>query len=770
MVLFRRSGLLNNKNLIFLRPKNHKENGSTFHIKFSSTQSAENFAEVQLSDGKKMILTTGKYARFAGGSVIAKFGDTSVMSTVVRQDGSAASKSSVLPLTVNYRQKASATGRIPTNFFRRELGYTEHEILTSRIIDRSVRPLFADGYSCETQIMCNLLAVDGVHDPDVLSINAASAVLSVSDIPWNGPVGAVRIGLVDNEYIINPTRRELQHSTLNLVVACASKNLVVMLEGSAKDILEPELKKAIRLAAKDCQLIIHSITDLQKRAGKCKAQIPKSTDTTNDMAERVREFSEHELRNIFTCYSHDKISRDNAIIDLRAKMISKLANDNPEVAAPVTEAFQKLVKEVFRSLIFETNKRCDGRELDQLRDIKCQVDMFQPLHGSAFFQRGQTQVMCTVTLDSVESALKLDTISMLASGIKEKNFFLHYEFPPYATNEIGKVTGFARREVGHGALAEKGLRAVIPKNYPFTIRLTSEVLESNGSSSMASVCGGSLALLDAGVPISSPAAGVAMGLISKSGMKDAKHVEDYRILTDLLGIEDYLGDMDFKIAGTKRGYTALQADVKIPGVPLKIIMESISHATGAKNRIINIMNTVISLPRHDKKHNKPVLETIEIPIHKRARFLGTGGSNLKKIFIETGVNIHAQDDNMYSIFAPNQDAMNEAQEMINQILTKDPEPTLIFGDIYTAKITEIRDIGVMISLHPSISPALLPNSQLDRRKIHHPSVLGLEVGQDIEVKYFGRDPVSGQIRLSRKVLQEPISYTRNLNPVEEKEE
>ena len=769
MVLFRRSGLLNNKNLIFLRPKNHKENGSTFHIKFSSTQSVENVAEVQLSDGKKMILTTGKYARFAGGSVVAKFGDTSVMSTVVRKDGSAASSSSVLPLTVNYRQKAAAAGRIPTNFFRRELGYTEHEILTSRIIDRSVRPLFEAGYSCETQIMCNLLAVDGVHDPDVLSINAASAVLSVSDIPWNGPVGAVRIGLVDNEYVINPTRRELQHSTLNLVVTCASKNLVVMLEGSASDILEPELKKAIRLAAKDCQLIIHSITDLQKRVGKCKAQIPKNADTTNDMAERVREFSEHELRNIFTCYSHDKISRDNAIIDLRANMISKLANDNPDVAAPATEAFQKLVKEVFRSLIFETNKRCDGRELDQLRDIKCQVDMFQPLHGSAFFQRGQTQVLCTVTLDSIESALKMDTISMLASGIKEKNFFLHYEFPPYATNEIGKVTGFARREVGHGALAEKGLRSVVPKNYPFTIRLTSEVLESNGSSSMASVCGGSLALLDAGVPISSPAAGVAMGLILKSG-KDAKHAEDYRILTDLLGIEDYLGDMDFKIAGTKRGYTALQADVKVPGVPLKIIMESIGHATGAKNRIINIMNSVISLPRHDKKHNKPVIETIEIPIHKRAKFLGTGGSNLKKIFIETGVNIHSQDDNMYSIFAPNQDAMNEAQEMINQILTKDPEPILIFGDIYTAKITEVRDAGVMISLHPSITPALLPNSQLDRRKIHHPSVLGLEVGQDIEVKYFGRDPVSGQIRLSRKVLQEPISYTRNLNPVEVKEE
>ncbi|XP_076637960.1 polyribonucleotide nucleotidyltransferase 1 [Colletes latitarsis] len=767
MVLFRRKGLLKNRNFIFLCPKHHNRNGNKLHVKFNSTKFTEHEAKVQLSDGRKMTFTTGKYARFAGGSVVAQFGDTSVMSTVVRKD--VLTNSSVLPLTVDYRQKASAAGRIPTNFFRREIGYTEHEILTSRVIDRSVRPLFNEGYCYETQLICNLLAVDGIHDPDVLSINAASAVLSISDIPWKGPIGAVRIGFIDNEYVINPSKRQLQYSSLNLIVACVSKNLVVMAEGSANDILEQDLRKAIRTAAKDCQLIINSITNLQKKSGKCKTVITdKETDkeTTNDITETVREFSENEILNVFKCYSHDKISRDNAIIDLRTKMLNNLVNNDPETAVTATKAFNKLVKTVFRSVVFDTDNRCDGRKINELRDIKCQVELFKPVHGSAFFQRGQTQVLCTVTLDCIENALKMDTISMLTSGVKEKNFFLHYEFPPYATNETGKVTGFARREVGHGALAEKGLQSVIPKNYPFVIRLTSEVLQSNGSSSMASICGGSMALMDAGVPISSPVAGVAIGLICKFS-NDTNQIQDYRILTDILGIEDYLGDMDFKISGTKRGFTALQIDVKIPGIPLKIIMECIHRATEAKNQIINIMNSVISSPRNDKTDNKPVLESIEVPVYQRAKFIGIGGSNLRKILVETGVHIYSQDDNTYSIFAPNQDAMNEAKVMINQILTKESEPVLTFGDIYTGKITEIRDSGVMITLHPNMPPALLHNSQLDRRKIHHPSALGLTVGQEIQVKYFGRDPVNGQIRLSHKVLQEPISREQNFNTVEE---
>ncbi|XP_043792915.1 polyribonucleotide nucleotidyltransferase 1, mitochondrial isoform X2 [Apis laboriosa] len=650
------------------------------------------------------------------------------MTTVVRKN--VLSNNSIIPLTVNYRQKAAAIGRIPTNFLRRELGFTDHEILISRIIDRSLRPLFQPKYSYETQIVCNLLAIDGINNPDILSINAASAALSISDIPWNGPVAAVRIGLIDNTYIINPSKRELQQ--------------------------KPELRKAIKLGTKECQTIIHSISELQKQIGKPKLNIVSDDESTNDVEKFVREFVSDELREIFNCHSHDKISRDNAIFNLRDRMLESIKNHDSKFIENALKIFSNISKEIFRSLIFETDKRCDGREINELRDISCQVDLFQPLHGSALFQRGQTQVLCTVTLDSIESSLKLDTISMFSSGIKEKNFFLHYEFPPYAVNETGKIIGMDRREIGHGALAEKGLQPVIPQDYPFAIRLTSEVLESNGSSSMASICGGSLALMNAGVPILSPVAGVAMGLVCNSTDNADLKENNYKILTDISGIEDHLGDMDFKIAGTKKGFTAFQADVKIPGIPLKVIMKTIQNAHSAKNRIINIMNAVISSPANDKKTNKPVLDTIEIPVHQRGKFLGIGGSNIKKILHETGVNIYSLNDTAFSIFAPNQNAMDEAKYMINKILETETEPTLTFGDIYTAKITEIREIGVMVTLYPAMIPTLLPNSQLDQRKIHHPSVLGLNIGDEIKVKYFGRDPVNGRIRLSRKVLQIPI--------------
>ncbi|XP_031833675.2 polyribonucleotide nucleotidyltransferase 1 [Nomia melanderi] len=759
MVLLRcGSKLLKSRNLIFLQQRNHIRNGNV-HGATQSNEFEEQTAEIQLSDGKKIRFSTGKFARFAGGCVTAKFGDTSVMSIAVRQNEPV--HSDMIPLTVDYRQKAAAVGRIPSNYFRRDLRQTEHEILTSRLIDRSIRPLFPKDYRYETQITCNLLAVDGFNDPEVLAINAASAVLSISDIPWNGPIGAVRIGLIDNQFVVHPSRRDLQHSILNLVVACTSKNLVVMIEGSANDILEQDLRKAIRLAAKECQLIISSIIELQKCVRRSKIQIPENVET-NCMIEPVREFAEKEIENIFTCYSHDKITRDNALDNLRKETLYNVAKDNPEVTSAVMEAFQELVKDTFRSLIFQTNKRCDGRKLRQLRSISCQVNLLEPLHGSAFFQRGQTQVLCTVTLDSIENALKMDSISMLASGLKDKNFFLHYEFPPYATNEIGKLTRVNRREIGHGALAEKGLRPVIPKDYPFAIRLTSEVLESNGSSSMASVCGGSMALMDAGIPISSQVAGVAIGLICKFS-KDGQ-IEDYKILLDILGIEDYLGDIDFKLTGTKKGFTALQLDVKVPGIPVKAIMECIQCATEGKSKIIQIMNSVISSPREKNKQNMPVFETIEVPIHQRAKFIGVGGLNLKKILTETGVHIDAKEQNIFSLFAPNQDAMNEAKNIIQEALTTQAEPTLIFGDIYTGKIIEIRDSGVMITLHPQMQPILLSNSQLDRRKVHHPSALGFEVGQEIQVKYFGRDPVNGQVRLSRKVLQEPVSNTQNFFP------
>ncbi|XP_043672149.1 polyribonucleotide nucleotidyltransferase 1, mitochondrial [Vespula pensylvanica] len=729
----------------------------------SNFNNSEFNTEVQFSNGSHLIISGGKYAQLSNSSAVVSIGDTSVMVTAVCSKIS--SNESILPLTVNYKQKSAAVGRIPTNFMRRDIGTTEHEILTSRLVDRSLRPLFLQGWNLETQLVCNTLAVDGINDPDVISINGASAALSLSDIPWNGPVGAVRVGMINDVLKINPTRREMQESTLNLVVTAMNNNYVVMLEGFGDNINVNNLKKAIKQGVKECQCIIHAITTLQKKYGKKKMNFTVTNiQDIDDITECIRMNAEKNIRKILTNFEHDKLSRDNAIKDIFIHIIDIIKEKYPEIHEKnIENIFYKFVKQIFRSLIFETNVRCDGRDLQELRKIDCQVDLFKPLHGSALFQRGQTQVLCTVTLDSLESALKMDTASMLISGMKEKNFFLHYEFPPYATGDTGRIGVVGRREMGHGALAEKGLRSVLPKDYPFTVRLTSEVLESNGSSSMASVCGGSLALMDAGVPISSAVSGVAMGLITQYNDQNPSEIQDYRILTDILGMEDYLGDMDFKIAGGRKGFTALQADIKITGVPLKIIMEAIDQAKIANQKIITIMDKVLLQPRKDHNDKMPVVEDIEIPVHQRGKFLGVGGINLKKLLIETGVHVYPKDDDIYTLFAPNESALKEAKEIIEKTLQKDREPILEFGAIYTAKIIEIRETGVMITLYSNMVPTLLPNSQLDQRKVFHPSALGLEVGQEIKVKYFGRDPVSGYMRLSRKVLQDPISVTRTLS-------
>ncbi|KAL7301453.1 hypothetical protein TKK_0005893 [Trichogramma kaykai] len=747
------------QNRLLFPASGRRINNKYASAQFNTDATPMSEAVVPFSNGKNMLLSTGKFARMADGCAVATLGDTSVMVTTVSKSHSS-NNTSFVPLIVDYKQKAAAAGRIPTNFFRRELGQTEHEILTSRLIDRSLRPLFPKKYNYETQIMCNMLAIDGINDPDVLSINGAATALALSDIPWNGPVGAVRVGFIDKEIVINPTRREMSQSSLNLIITATKENLVVMLEGSADNISEEDLKRAIESGVKECQSIVQTIQKLQNSHGKKKRVLDPPNELSDEVKEAVKMLSEMKLREVFTDYKHDKLSRDNAIANIRNELMTAMKLSFPDLdLSAIVEYFSEVSKTVFRSLIFENNLRCDGRKLNELRTISCAADLFKPLHGSALFQRGQTQVLCTVTLDSPDSALKIDTVSMLASGIKEKNFFLHYEFPPYATNETGK-SGIGRRETGHGALAERGLRSVVPKDYPFTIRLTSEVLESNGSSSMASVCGGSLALMDAGIPITSAAAGVAIGLMTNYN-ENTNSIEDYKILTDILGIEDYLGDMDFKVAGTKTGFTAVQADIKIPGLPLDIVFKSLEQAHSGKSQILDIMNKVISRPRTNKKDNMPVTESIDIPMHLRGRLLGFGGSNIKKIFLQTGVHINQDENFKFTLFAPNKSAMNEAKEMIESSIKEVKQPTLEFGGIYTAKIVELKDSGVLVTLYPTMQPALLPNSQLDQRKINHPSALNLKVGDELQVKYFGRDPASGQIRMSRKVLQTTNFVAKN---------
>uniref|UniRef100_A0A8C9U0U7 Polyribonucleotide nucleotidyltransferase 1, mitochondrial n=1 Tax=Scleropages formosus TaxID=113540 RepID=A0A8C9U0U7_SCLFO len=703
---------------------------------------------------RKLEISTGKLARFADGSSVVQLGETSVMVTAVSKSKPTASQ--FMPLVVDYRQKSAAAGRIPTNYLRRELGTTDVEILTSRLIDRSIRPLFPAGYFYDTQVLCNLLAVDGVNNPDVLAINGASAALAVSDIPWNGPVGAVRMGIVDGEFVVNPTRREMASSTLNLVVASAPLSQIVMMEAAAENVLQQDFCHAVKVGVKHAQQVILAIQQLAREHGVEKRTPAKLFTAVPEMAETT--LAAEKIYAVFTDYSHDKVSRDEAINKIRLDTEEQLKEKYPK-AEPYDgiEAFNAVSKEIFRNLVLNEYKRCDGRDLTSLRDISCEVDLFEPLHGSALFQRGQTQVFCTVTFDSIESSIKTDLVTSALSGVKEKNFMLHYEFPPYATNEIGKLGGTNRRELGHGALAEKGLKPVIPKDFPFTVRVTSEVLESNGYCNKPGLCDTVEVLWVPGVPISAPVAGVAIGLVSKANPEKQSEIQDYRLLTDILGIEDYNGDMDFKMAGTSKGITALQADVKIPGIPLKIVMEAIQQATVAKKEILGIMNKTIAKPRAKRKENGPVVETVRVPISRRARFVGPGGYNLRKLQVETGVTISQVDEETFSVFAPTPGAMSEAQEFIREICKDDQEQQLEFGAVYTATITEIRDAGVMVKLYPNMSAVLLHNSQLDHKRIKHPSALGLEVGQQIQVKYFGRDPTDGRMRLSRKVLQSPAA-------------
>uniref|UniRef100_A0A670YR40 polyribonucleotide nucleotidyltransferase n=1 Tax=Pseudonaja textilis TaxID=8673 RepID=A0A670YR40_PSETE len=676
----------------------------------------------------KLEISSGKLARFADGCAVVKLGETAVMVTAVSKTKT--SQSQFLPLVVDYRQKGAAVGRIPTNYLRRELGVTDHEILTSRLIDRSIRPLFPAGYYYDTQV--------GYF---------ASAALALSDIPWNGPIGAVRVGMIDGEVVINPTRKEMSSSTLNLVVSGAPRNHIVMLEAAADNILQQDFCHAIKVGLKHTQQIIQGIQQLVREKGVKKRTDQKLFTTPEEIVKYAQQLASEKVTAVFSDFTHDKVSICIHIISCSRVPSRFFLEKFPGADSyEITESFNVVAKEIFRNLIINEYRRCDGRDFNTLRNITCEVDLFKTLHGSALFQRGQTQVLCTVTFDSLESSIKSDLITTVARY-----------FPPYATNEIGRVSGSNRRELGHGALAEKALKPVIPNKFPFTIRVTSEVLESNGSSSMASACGGSLALMDAGVPISSPVAGVAIGLITKPNPEKVGDIENYCLLTDILGIEDYNGDMDFKMAGTNKGITALQADIKIPGIPLKIVMEAIQQATVAKKEILQIMSKVIAKPRPSRKENGPLVENIQVPATKRARFLGPGGYNLKKLLAETGVTVSQVDEDTFSIFAPVPEAMYEAKEFINEICKDDQDYQLEFGAIYTATITELRDAGVMVKLYPNMTPVLLHNSQLDQRKIKHPSAIGLQIGQEIQVKYFGRDPTDGRMRLSRKVLQSPAT-------------
>ncbi|KAL0270226.1 UNVERIFIED_CONTAM: hypothetical protein PYX00_007698 [Menopon gallinae] len=699
------------------------------------------------SDYRRSIkITCGKYAKLADFCAVAECGGTSVMAVVV---GKGQPTDLQTPLSVNYVQKSSAIGKIPSNFLRRELGQTDREILISRVVDRSLRPLFYPGYAIETQISCQPMALDGDNFPDVLAINAASTALACSNIPWGGPVAAVRVGLIDKKVVINPTKTELAESEVNLIITAMEKENIVMLEGTFNNLVLPEVLMCINTGIKKTKAILDVIERLQS---KCLSEKRKITPflIPEDVEEKIQTHANDQLGTILKDASHNKTSRDEAIQEVLNSCIEKLREDIPDISDEVIKsAFFKNLKQLYRTIVIETGKRCDGRDLSEIRPIHSEARLYEALHGSSVFQRGQTQVFCTVALDSPSSAMRMDDVTRLSSGVRKKNFFVHYEFPAYATNEIGSRRSRNRREVGHGVLAENSLKGAIPENIPFSVRLTSEVLESNGSSSMATVCGGTMALLDAGIPLNFDVAGVAMGLITNS---IPEKIEDYHVLTDIMGFEDYIGDMDFKIAGTKTGFTAFQLDVKCRGLPKEVIFLSLGNAKKAISSILKSMHNVISEPRADSKENWPVIEELVIQPHLRTKFVGFGRSNIKNLEMELGVELSETEFGKYSVFAPNKNVMSEFRQRVDEILVSLEEPELEFGGIYPATVIEVKDSGCLVKLYPTMVPTFISLSQLDSRKVSHPSALGFTVGSEFKVKYFGRDPATGAMRLSRKIL------------------
>ncbi|CAJ0610029.1 unnamed protein product [Cylicocyclus nassatus] len=709
------------------------------------TRRLKHSVAVQIGDAGPLTLTTGHMARFASGAVVASVLESAVLSTCVFRPSSSESQpgQDFVPLLVDFKQSAAAVGKIPTNYLRRELGQTDADILASRVIDRSLRPLFPQGWNSETQIVVKPLAIDDEGDVVLLGLNAAASALHVSAVPWLGPAAAVRIALVGDKIVLNPTRSLMKESSLDLLLTGCGDRRTVMIEMDGDQVPVDRVEEAIDQGLDATSKLLEAMNELRAQSGKEKATFTQS-QFPDDLLDEVRALCEERLYYILTDPTHDKISRDEAIKEVGKDVVTSIPDGDP---ALIQSIYRFLTKKALRDLILDNNMRCDGRGLNDFRPITISVDVFKRLHGSSLFQRGQTQVMSTVTFDSPAAAFHSDSISQLLGSQRKKMFMLHYEFPSYATNEISSSRGANRRELGHGALAEKALKHVVPKQFPYSIRLACQVLESNGSSSMASACGGSLALLDAGVPISASVAGVAIGLIT-----DKESQKPHKVLTDISGIEDYAGDMDFKIAGSSKGFTAMQLDVKIPGLTWEQLKEAFDNATIGINYVLDKMSVILDRPRAEFKPTVPVIEQMRLDAYKRQALFRAGGMHAKTVEAETGVKISQEDEAHISLFAPNKERLEKAKELMKKLLSETDEPEFAFGQMVTAEVVELLERGAMLKLAGGGRPIFVPNSQLHSVPIRHSSASGLQVGQKTTVQWLGRDADTGQIRLSRKTI------------------
>ena len=682
-----------------------------------------------------LTLETGKVARQADGSVVATLGETSVMANVTFAKTQKPGQD-FFPLTVHYQEKYYAAGKIPGGFFKREARPSEKETLTARLIDRPLRPLFVDGFKNEVLVMCTVLSHDLVNDPDIVAMIAASAALTLSGAPFRGPIAGCRVGFVDGEYILNPEVEDMDHlrtkpdQRLDLVVA-GTKDAVMMVESEAYELTEEEILGAVNFAHAQIQPVIDLIVDMAEDAAKEPFDFQPAD--YSELFAAAKSAGETEMRAAFALT--DKQERTTAVNAARATIKAALSE---EQLADVNlgSALKKLEASILRGDVVKTGKRIDGRALDTVRPIVCETGLLPRTHGSALFTRGETQGLVVTTLGTGDDEQIIDALH----GNSRSNFLLHYNFPPYSVGEAGRVGPPGRREVGHGKLAWRALQAVLPAatDFPYTVRVVSEITESNGSSSMASVCGGSLSMMDAGVPLKSPVAGVAMGLILEDD-------GEYAVLTDILGDEDHLGDMDFKVAGTEAGITSLQMDIKIAGITPDIMEKALAQAKVGRLHILSEMSKSLTEAADFSVH-APRIETMNMPTDKIREVIGSGGKVIREIVEVSGAKVDINDEGVIKIASPNGDSIKKAYDMIYAIVAEPEE-----GQVYDGKVVKIVDFGAFVNFFGK-RDGLVHVSQIENRRLNHPSDV-LKEGQDVKVKLLGFDD-RGKVRLSMKVVNQ----------------
>ena len=684
--------------------------------------------EIEIN-GKVLSIETGRFAKQANGAVMITYGETMVLVSAVSAEEPKEGLD-YFPLQVEYREKTSAAGKFPGGYIKREGRPTEKEILSARLVDRPIRPLFPEQYNNETQVIALVFSFDGENDADVLAAVGASAALTISDIPFEGPMAEVRVGRINGQLIVNPTHQQLKESDIELVIAGTSDS-IMMVEGESKEVSESELLDALKFAQQEITKIVQLQNELREAVGKPKREVPENV-IDEALKNDVYQLAETKFKEIvYSVLSKDERSSQNKALAVTVK--ESLAEKYPEQEKVIGEILHDLEKDLMRERILKEGIRLDGRNTKQIRPITVELGVLPRTHGSALFTRGETQSLTTITLGTKNDEQTIDGLIEEYS----KKFMLHYNFPPFSVGEVGRMTGVGRREIGHGNLAERALKMVAPAedSFPYTMRVISDILESNGSSSMATVCAGSLALMDGGVPVKSSVAGIAMGLV--------KEGESFAVLSDILGNEDHLGDMDFKVAGTEKGITAFQMDIKIKGISFEIMETALNQAKEGRAHILGIMNEAINTPRENLSPYAPRLLTIKVDVDQIGLIIGPGGKTIQGMQRKFGVDINIEEDGTVSIASPDRDSAANCKEYIKK-MTASPE----VGEIYDGVITKIMDFGAFVEILPG-KEGLLHISQIDNKRVNKVTDYFKE-GDKVRVKLLKVE--NGKFSLSRKEL------------------